>query len=156
MSKHRKPQPQRKSSQLTELMQELQAELPNTKIIQRPAGESKIADVFLKFIEPFKEYATTDEAMDKLVVLGICAWNAEVIAPDGRQKFLDTLTRDILAITGTEWRTQVQHIISSLGARKREMFAKDKRYIVSYRLNSAAAQYRLSMVSTVLSDKSNP
>lgn len=156
MSNRRKPQPQRKSSQLAKLMQDLQAELPDSKIIQRPTGESKISDVFMKFIEPFKDYATTGEAMDKLVVLGICAWNAEVIAPEERQKFLDTAMRDILAVTGAEWRAQVKHIISSLGERKRKLFAADTRYIVSYRLNSTATQYHLSTVSTLLSNQANP
>jgi hypothetical protein len=153
MAKRKKTQPQRKSSQLGKLMQDLQTELPGSKIILRPAGESKISDVFWKFIEPFKEYATTDEAMDKLVTLGIIAWNAEVIAPDGRQKFLDTAMRDVLAVTGADWRSQVKHILDSLSERKRKMFAADTRYIVSYRLNSTATQYHLSMVSTLLSDK---
>lgn len=137
-------------------MQDLQAEPPDSKIVYRPADESKISDVFWKFVAPFKEYATTDEAMDKLVVLGIIVWNAQVIAPDGRQKFLDTATRDVLAVTGIEWRAQVKHILDTLGERKHKMFAEDNRYTVSYQLNSTATQYHLSMVSTLLSDKSNP
>ena len=134
-------------------MGDLRTQLPgNVKFIQRPAGESKISAVFLEFIEPFKKYADTDPAMEKLVVLGICAWNAEVVPAGERQKLIDTVMQNVLGQAGEEWRGELTHILDSLTKRKRKRFADDHRCIVSYRLESTADTFHLSMVSTVLPD----
>lgn len=134
-------------------MGEVRAQLPgNTKIIQRPANESKISAVFLKFIEPFKKYADTDPAMEKLVVLGICAWNAGVVPPAERKKLIDAVMQNVLGQAGEEWRGDLNHILSSLIKRKEQHFANDQRYIVSYLLEFTAETYHLSMVSTLMPD----
>ena len=136
---------------MDKLLSDVRAQLPgNTQVIRRPAGESKISAVFWKFIDPFKKYATTDEAMEKLTVLGICAWNAEVVSPTERQKLIDAVIQNVLGQAGEEWRGDLQHILDSLIKRKERHFANDRRYIVSYHLDSTRDTYHLSMVSTVL------
>ncbi len=120
------------------------------KYIRRPASESKISAVFWKFIEPFKEYANTVQAMEKLVVLGICAWNAGVLPQAERQKLIDGVVQSVLRQAGEEWRADLNYILTSLLKRKEQLFADDPRYIVSYHLEDTGANYHLAMVSTVL------
>jgi hypothetical protein len=120
------------------------------KYIRRPEGESKISAVFWKFIEPFKQYATTLQAMGKLVVLGTCAWNAALLPIDKQKKLMDEVVRNVLGQAGEEWRGDLNYILTSLLKRKEQFFADDRRYIVSYHLEDTGANYHLSMVSTVL------
>jgi hypothetical protein len=152
MSKRKKPHRKTGQTALDELERELRAHgLPeNTKYIRRPAGESKISTVFSEFIDPFKRYATTLDAMEKLVVLGICAWNAGVIPQAERQKLMEEVVQNVLGQAGEEWRRDLNFILTSLLKRKEQFFAGDQRYIVSYHLEDSGASYHLSMVSTTL------
>jgi len=123
---------------------------PNTQMVRRPPGESKISSVFLEFIDLFKQYATTTEAMEKLVVLGICAWNAGLLPEDQRKKLMEEVVQSVLAQAGEEWRKDLNSILTSLLSRKERSYADDRRYIVSYHLEDSGASYHLSMVSTLL------
>ena len=152
MSKRKKPQRKTGQTGLDKLERELRAYgLPeNMKYIRRPAGESKISAVFWEFIEPFNQYATTLQAMEKLVVLGTCAWNAALLPNDTRQKLMDEVVRNVLGQAGEEWRGDLNYILTALLKRKEQFFADDRRYIVSYHLEDIGANYHLSMVSTLL------
>jgi hypothetical protein len=152
MSRRKKPQRKIGQAGLDELERELRAHgLPeDTKIIRRPPGESKISAVFWDFIEPFKKYATTLQAMEKLVVLGTCAWNAALLPTDERQKFMSEIVRSVLGQAGEEWRGDLTYILTTLLKRKERFFADDRRFIVSYHLEDTGANYHLSMVSTML------
>lgn len=152
MSKRKDPHRKTGQTGLDKLERELRVHgLPeNMKYIRRPAGETKISAVFLAFIDPFKKYATTSAAMEKLVVLGICAWNAGVIPEAERQKLMDGVVRNVLAQAREEWRRDLDYILTSLLKRKEQFFADDHRYILTYHLEDTGANYHLSMVSTTL------
>lgn len=152
MSKRKKPQRKTGQTSLDKLERELRARgLPeNMKYIRRPAGESKISVVFWKFIEPFKQYSTTMQAMEKLVVLGICAWNAALLPNDTRQKLIDSVFQNVLGQAGEKGRGELNYVLTTLLKRKEQLFADDQRYIVSYHLEDTGAEYHLSMASTVL------
>ena len=152
MSKRKKPQRKTGQTGLDELERELRAHgLPdNMEYIRRPPGESKISAVFWEFIEPFKEYATTLQAMEKLVVLGTCAWNAALMPTDKRQELIDAVFQNVLGQAGEKWRSDLDYILSSLLKRKEQFFADDRRYIVSYHLADTGTEYHLTMVSTML------
>jgi hypothetical protein len=152
MSKRRKPQRKTGQTGLDELERQLRAHgLPeNVKYIRRPEGGSKISAVFWKFIEPFKKHATTDVAMEKLIVLGICSWNAGVVPLAERQKLIDAVVQNVLGQAGEKWRGELNYILTSLLKRKEQFFADDRRYIVSYHLEDTGANYHLTMVSTEL------
>ncbi|MBI5032762.1 MAG: hypothetical protein HZB51_19735 [Chloroflexi bacterium] len=154
MPKRRKPQPkqaQAKPGRLDKLLSDVRAQLPgNAKVIRRPQGESKISAVFWQFLEPFKKYATTDPAMEKLVVLGVCARNACVVPPTERDKLIEAVKRAVLGQAGEEWRGELEQTLNTLIKRKERHFANDHRYIVSYQLDSTRDTYHLSMVSTLL------
>ena len=122
------------------------------QVIRRPDGESKISAVFWQFLEPFKKYATTDPAMENLIVLGICAWNACVVSPTERDKLIEAVKRAVLGQAGEEWRADLEQTLNSLIKRKERHFANDRRYIVSYHLDSTRDTYHLSMVSTLLGE----
>lgn len=137
MSRRKKPQRKTEQTGLDELERELRAHgLPeNVKYVRRPAGESKISAVFWKFIAPFTQYATNAQAMEKLIVLGTCAWNAALLPKDEQQKLIDDVMRNVLGQAGEEWRSDLNYLLTSLLKRKEQSFADDRRFIVSYYLD---------------------
>ena len=137
---------------LDKLERQLRAQgLPEqVNYVRRPAGESKISEVFWEFIGPFEKDATTLEWMEKLVVLGICAWNAVLLPMDTRQKLIDSVFQNVLGQAGEEWRGDLDYLLTSLLKRKEQFFADDRRYIASYHLEDTSAGYHLAMASTEL------
>jgi len=127
MPKRRKPQPKARSSGLRKWIDDVHAQLPSdAKLVQRPAGESKISTVFAEFIDPFTEYATNQAGYIKLIGLGVSAWNAAINA-----------------------------LLDSLVQRKTQYFADDRRYILQYHLEDTGTGYQLMMVSTVMDEPKN-
>ncbi|MBI4790092.1 MAG: hypothetical protein HY782_23910 [Chloroflexi bacterium] len=88
--------------------------------------------------------------MEKLVVLGMCAWNATLLPEDERKKLMNGVVQTVLGQAGEEWRGDLEYILTSLLNRKDLLYADDRRYIVSYQLEDRPADYHLSMVSMVL------
>jgi hypothetical protein len=152
MSKRKKHHLKTGQAGLDKLERQLRAQglLEHVNYLRRPAGESKISEVFWEFIAPFKKDATTLEGMGKLVVLGICAWNAVLLPLDARQELIDSVYQNVLGQAGEEWRDDLTYLVSSLLKRKEQFFADDHRYIASYHLEDTGAAYNLAMASTVL------
>ncbi|MBI4674676.1 MAG: hypothetical protein HY741_23780 [Chloroflexi bacterium] len=150
MSKRKKRQPIRGQSKWDHFARDLRAGgfSADTKIIQSPPGESKISAVFLEFIEPFKQYAETGPALEKLIVLGICAWNAALLSDAEQNKFVKEIMETLLGQAGEEWRSDLDYLLKSLLERKAQFFAGNRRFIVSYHLEPTRTGYQLSMVAT--------
>lgn len=152
MGKRKKKQQQRKGTGLDRLERDLRADgLPeNMLLVRRPPGESKISMVFLDFIEPFKQFVTSDAGMEKLIVIGIAAWNATLLSDDKRQELIALVMKDVSKPEQSQARADTDSMLKTLMKRKQEQFAADHRFIVNYRLDSTRDNYHLSMVSTIL------
>jgi len=132
-------------------MDEVRAQLPgDSKIIQRPAGESKISTVFTEFIDPFTEYATNQAGYIKLIGLGVCAWNAALLPEDERRTLMNGVVQDVFGNMSEKQRADLNYLLDSLIQRKTQYFPDDRRYILSYHLEDTGTGYRLMMVSTMM------
>ncbi len=50
-----------------------------------------MSEVLLDFIEPYRSFADTDEAVEKLVIIGITAWNVSMLPEDERDATITKL-----------------------------------------------------------------
>jgi hypothetical protein len=51
-----------------------------------PHGIEKMSEILLRFVEPYMELVTTDEALEKLLTVAIVAWNAAMLPPNERAR----------------------------------------------------------------------
>lgn len=156
MPKRKKPQPRTKSSGLRKWIDDVHAQLPSdAKLVQRPAGESKISTVFAEFIDPFTEYATNQAGYIKLIGLGASAWNAALLPENERQKMMNGVVQDVFRNMTDAQRADINALLDSLIQRKTQYFADDRRYILQYHLEDTGTGYQLMMVSTVMDEPKN-
>lgn len=155
MSKRKKPQRQ---SGLDQFKRELHAQgvIANAKIVQRPAGESKISTVFSEFIDPFTEYATNPAEYVKLIGLGVSAWNAALLPEAERQKLMNGVVQDVFGNMTDAQRADLNALLDSLIQRKTQFFADDRRFILQYHLEDTGAGYQLMMASTLMGETQGP
>jgi hypothetical protein len=133
-----------------ELKRELLAREPfeGQKVIFQSSGQ-KMSEVLLQFIEPFKKYATTTQAYEKLIVLAILASNAALLEGADRQNLINQATKIVLGQAGAEWKKDLDHILALLVKQKERYFADNKRRIIDYRLTDTGKNYHLAVVSTL-------
>jgi hypothetical protein len=113
----------------------------------QPGEGPKLSAVFLDFIEPFREYASTDEAYQKLIAIAVIAWNATLLSKPERKELIDATIHSIVTTAGEEWRKDSETTLAMLIKHKERHFADDKRFIVDYRLTETENEYHLSMAS---------
>lgn len=59
--------------------------LQGRKVVFQPSGEVKMSEVLLEFVEPYKQFAQTEEAYRKMLTLAVVAWNASFLPEVERQ-----------------------------------------------------------------------
>ena len=150
MPKRKKPQPKAKSSGLHKWVDDVRAQLPgDAKLVQRPAGESKISTVFSEFLEPFRHYATNDAAYIKLVGLGVSAWNTALLPEDAQFEFINQIFPALFTDMTEAQRADMYSLIGSMVQRKLQFFADDRRYILQFHVEDTGKGYKLMMASTL-------
>jgi hypothetical protein len=149
MSRRRKPTGHGAAA-LRQLKRELLADeaFKGQQIVIR-SSEGKMSEVLLEFIEPFKKYATTMPAYERLIVLAILAWNAALLEGVERQELINKTDEIIIGQAGEEWRKDLDAILAMLIERKERYFADNKRRIIEYRLTDTGKNYHLAVVSTL-------
>ena len=103
------------------------------------------------FIEPYKEYAPTYEALGRLIVLAILAWNASML-PDDKAKAM------VEGVVNSQPLSQSDHdmmidVVEDLIERRKEYFAHYTADILDYKLTETEDEFRLAVVSFVKSDE---
>lgn len=113
-------------------------------LVQAPSG-AKMSEMLWALVEPDMDSATDPEQLDKLLTLGVTAWNAAVMKGAKRTTFLDSMA-------GTfplEARGQFREIIESLIRRKESQFPHIQRLIFSFNLTwQPSGEPYLQVVST--------
>jgi hypothetical protein len=148
----------RKTKYLESLKQQMQEHGPldGKKVIIADTQGPKLSTVLMAFIEPYKELATTDEELEKLVVVAVIAWNAAILTGKERKALIRATVDAITKTAGKEWRKDTEDIIQMLVERKERYFADDKRVIVDYHLTATAKKYHLSVASVVKKRRQPP
>ena len=116
---------------------------PDAQIYYDPRGVEKMSEVLLRFVEPYMDLVTTDEALEKLLAVALVAWNAAIVSPDERE----TLIRKTEETLPAEIRADFRTVLDPLIARKQEHFSDYRRHIVSFDLASGPTGPRLNVLS---------
>jgi hypothetical protein len=119
--------------------------LEGATILEMPPGERKMSEVLLEFIEPYTDQCPTEDALGKLVTVGVVAWNAALESGSKRQEFIDHMVEAV----PPEARPAMRGIIAELIQRKLAYFAGNRRAIVDYQLSMTPQGPHLSVVSTM-------
>ncbi len=100
----------------------------DVQVINTPAGQAKMSDVLVEFIDPYADQWKTVEELSSLLTMGTLAWNAAFYSGVEREDFL----RKMLKLIPSEFHAGVREIINALIARKIEHYAGIKRYIMGH------------------------
>jgi len=125
--------------------------LKGRKLLYQPEGYDKMSAVVWDFIEPYREYATIYEALGRLIVLAILAWNASML-PDDKAKAM------VERVVNSQPLSQSDHdmmidVVEDLIERRKKHFAHYTADILDYKLTETEDEFRLSIVSFVRSDE---
>ena len=126
-----------------------QGPLRGKKIVIEPSGEEKMSEVLTAFVEPYLEFADTEEAYRKLLTLAVMAWNASFLPERERQDMIDTVLDKGITAGTEEIKTDFYEIVNMLIARKKIHFSAYTRKIIAFELTDAGRDYHLSVASTL-------
>jgi hypothetical protein len=108
-----------------------------------------MSEVLTDFVEPYLEFADTDEAQRKLLTLAIMAWNASFLPEEEQQDMINRVL-DAGIPTGTEeLKAGLKDIVNMLIDRKKVYFSEYTRRIIDYELTDRGRNYHLAVASTL-------
>jgi hypothetical protein len=110
----------------------------------------KLSEVLLDFAAPFLDIVD-DDYFETIVKFAALCWNLSFL-PDGeRQKELEHIINEI-GITDPLFRTNFEDHARMLLRRKQEFFAKDRRFIVNFKIVEEGDDYHLFVMSSPAKD----
>ena len=104
-----------------------------------------MSDVLMEFIEPYAEFATTDEEFGKLIPIAVVAWNAAILPPRERQEMIDNIIDAAIPMA----KEDAKAIIEEMMKRKEKDFAQNRRMILNYQITKTREGRHLAVVSTM-------
>ena len=104
-----------------------------------------MSEVLENFVEPYWEYASTEDEMKKLLLVATVAWNAAMMEDEKRREFL----RQVLNSTPEDVRDEVSKVLKEMIKRKQEEFGECVRNILDIKLTMTRNGPHLSVVSTM-------
>src|SRR5260370_18579117 len=104
-----------------------------------------MSKVLEEFVEPYKELATTDVAMRKLLTVACVAWNAALLPPAEREKMIRESEKTLPA----EMRQDYRAILEPLIERKEVQFADNRRAILGFEFTMEPTGPYLRVMSTL-------
>jgi len=151
-SKSRKTKRRRKRRQkrLESFKRKLaQGPLRGQKIVIAPRGKEKMSEVLMDFVEPYLEFADTEEDFRKLLTLAAIAWNASFLSKEEQQDIVDSILDEGIPGATEELKTGLKEIVNMLIARKKAYFSQYTRRIIDFELTDIGRGYHLSVASTL-------
>jgi len=108
--------------------------------------QEKMSKVLLDFVAPYIATSNSHGELEKVVLLGLIAWNTALLPADLRQGSLDSLlAKAVPADTAADFR----EIIDEMIERKEKCFAENRRFILAHHWTMTGKGPHLSVVSTV-------
>jgi hypothetical protein len=148
--KKRKPrqrsQPGGLPARYNKMIQRLQESgLGDSKVVYAPQQAEKMSEVLLDFIEPYKEFADTTEAMHRLIATALVAWNTALWPEAEQAEHLEQISKALPADTVDDFYA----IVGAMIERKNRFFAEYTRLILDYELTDTGDSYHVSVISTL-------
>jgi hypothetical protein len=120
--------------------------LDGCKIVVQPSGETKMSEVLLEFIEPYSQYWKTKEELNKLLGVGVIAWNAALLPGNERKEIIENAVN----VAPPEIRQDMKAIVEEMIQRKETHFAHNKRMIMNYQVTMTKEGPHVTVLSTFL------
>ena len=132
-----------------------------------------MSEVLLEFIKPYRELAQSDSDLQKLIGLGIVAWNVSLLPANEREGALNDLVTDLfrrkspikrLSSLVRKWIgasekadmkvaspevTEFKQIVYEMVEHKLRRFARNRRFIISYHVEIDGDDVQLFVASTL-------
>jgi hypothetical protein len=119
----------------------------DSKVVFEPPGVEKMSEVILEFLDPYMEDVNTPERMDRLLSIGVLAWNAALLPASQRDELLQKLQKS-LETRPPEVQEELRHFFTELIQRKESSFAHNKRFIIDYQLTMTPSGPHVSVISS--------
>ncbi len=116
------------------------------------AGDAKLSDLLSDFLAPYSHLAEDELSYRNLLRIGIAAWNLALFPPDRHPALLDDMVSPARLAVDEAARAEMRVLLQDLVARKRELYAAERRYIVDFDLQTTADGYQLAVASTLPTD----
>ena len=138
-----------KQKQLEILKDKLkESPLHSAEIVLEPTGEVKMSEVLMAFVEPYRQIANTEEAMQKLITLAVMAWNASLVSSEEQQEMVEEFLKVGMPDATEELKAELKEIVNELIDRKKRYFSEYQRVIIDFELKDIGREYHLSVSST--------
>lgn len=121
------------------------------EVVITPEGQEKMSDVMTKFLKPYFQYADTYDAREKLVLLGMFAWNIGNL-PENEHKAQIKKAAQVIETDDYQLQQDFIEILRDLVDRKKTVFNDNKRTVMDFKLTKGLRGFRLSVVSTLPQD----
>lgn len=127
------------------LKQRVKEKFSLQKVITGPTSDGiKMSDVLEEFVEPYQQFAETEEAYRKLLTTAIVAWNVMLFPEKDRFSRLDELLDTLPEVVREDGR----QIIKELMVRKERFFSQYRRMILDFEVKDTGNKWHLSVIST--------
>lgn len=104
-----------------------------------------MSEVLMEFLEPSAEHWRTEEELQKLLTLGLVAWNGALLSGPEREVFI----QDMAQALPPEARPDMRSIVEEMIRRKETYFAGNKRAILNYELTMTPAGPHVAVISSL-------
>jgi hypothetical protein len=137
--------------------------------------EEKMSGVVLEFLEPYRKFARDEAALEKLVALGVVAWNIALLPADEREAAVEKFAVAAFGLGRRTWLGRLRDWFGSRGGnansasdlvvthehrdfkatiremieRKLGVYPDNHRFIVDYRLTCDDEDVQLFVLSTL-------
>jgi len=123
--------------------------LKGKKILIREGSEEKVSEVLFKFIEPYMEFDSSRNNLEKLLIVAVIAWNASLIQKEEREAILDEEINSTLSFMDEDLVKDFKAILYELIQRKEILFSENRSFIFDYELTGGKGKYYLSVASMI-------
>ena len=135
--------------------------------------DQRMSEVILEFIKPYQELAHGNSDLEKLIGLGVVAWNLSLLPGNEREAALNALITDLFSSKSPikklgnmigKWirvgqkgeakrssaeETEFKKIVYEMVEHKQRRFGRNRRFIVSYHVETAGEDVQLFVASTL-------
>lgn len=109
-----------------------------------PPGQEKMSEVLVRFVEPYAQFAETEEDYQRLYSVAALAWNAALLSTRERSTLYDLIHQSMPLA-----QDKAELIIDELIHRKERYFAEYSRGIIHYEVKMIGDDVHLTVASTM-------
>jgi hypothetical protein len=146
MSTRRKIQRQNRFSSLEQQTKMVLGD-PDAQFVVNNNPSQALSGALLKLIEPYRQYTDGKDQVEKMLMVAMTAWNSTVVSPAAAKKLLKAMLEEV---GDSESQALFASLVVQMVATKEQLFASDKRLIISFEVKERKNRYDVQVTSTNL------